>query len=701
MAKLPSNFKELANQRYEEAKRFWTNWRAGARDDYAFISGDQWLAEDMNLLNAQKRPPITFNYSEKMIDAVVGAEVSSRQEVTYAPREISDAPLAELWTNAAKWVRDESNIEDEESDAFRDALICGLGWTHTKVSFETDTDGMVEEHRVDPLEMLPDPTARKPGLIDRRYAFREQWVDERAAKLAWPDKLIIGGDHGMDNQPGVDAMGNMRYTSDEAGADADSPDAHKGQIRVKHYECVELMPMYRVAAEDGSTKDLSPEEFSTLKEAFDRDGVRYLKMNKRTYFYAYFAGDTMLEAGLSPTQEGFTYGCITGKRDRNKNTWYGLTRVMKDPQRWANKWLSQILHIINSNAKGGLLAEVGAFVDPKRAQDEWAHPESITLLKEGAIDKVQQKQAAAYPQGLDRLMEFALASLPQVTGINLEALGLAGREQANVLEQSRKQAAYGLLAPVFDSLRRFRKSQGRVLLDFINNYISDGRMIRIGGPESQQFIPLTKAPKAARYDIIVDQSPNAPDVKRETWGVLENLIPAAMKAGMPIPPTILKYAPIPTMLAVEWQQYLQQQQVSPQQVEQMKQEMQKLQQENQQAKMALKDKSQELQMKWQEMQQEFKLDIQKMQFEFKAKMAELQQKLQIQREEAQVDMQLQKAKSEHEMKLKQQEVEGGIDVAMTEAVNKGSNEASANIMKAVNQLIGTIGKLTNEAEADA
>src|SRR6266478_2255499 len=112
-------FTMKANERYEKARDFWRNWKAGARDDYAFVSGNQWLAEDITILEADKRPPITFNYSEKMIDAVVGAEVSNRNEATYHPRTPDDAPATELWNNAAKWVRDGCAAEDEESDAFR------------------------------------------------------------------------------------------------------------------------------------------------------------------------------------------------------------------------------------------------------------------------------------------------------------------------------------------------------------------------------------------------------------------------------------------------------------------------------------------------------------------------------------------------------------------------------------------------------
>jgi hypothetical protein len=648
--KLPPNFRETAVERYEEARKFWRNWRGEAHKAYAFISGEQWLQEDEAILKAQNRPSITFNYSEKMIDAVVGAEVSGRQEVTYAPRSLDDSPGSELLSNAAKWVADESNFEDEETDAFRDALICGMGWTHMRISYDTDADGMVVKDRIDPFEMYADPSAIKMGLADRRYSFRNLWINESDYKRQWPGRMLLGSNP-EDANTGFDVVRQGDGYNDVNDSD---PDNHKGQVQIRHYECVEMLPYYRVFGTEGP-QDMQVSEFNSIRSELEAANIQFVRLHKRTYYYAYFNGDTLLEADLSPTQEGFTYGCITGKRDRNKNYWYGLTRVMMDPQRWANKWLSQILHIINSNAKGGLLAEINAFVDEKKAQDEWAQPNSVTLLKEGGIAKVKEKQVANYPTGLDRLMEFALASLPQVTGINLEALGLAGREQANVLEQSRKQAAYGLLAPVFNSLRNYRKQQGKVLADFIINYISDGRMVRIGGADSQQFVQLLKVPDFVRYDTIIDQSPTAPDVKRETWQVLETLIPAAMKAGMPIPPTILKYAPIPTALATEWAQYTQQSQVSPEQVKKLEGEIQKSQEENQKLKQQVADKTQEHQLKAQMAQADHQLKIAEMQQDFQLRMKELAAEIQMKLAEMQAELKLQReiaeAKASNEAKV--------------------------------------------------
>lgn len=569
-------FRTTASERITKTLGDFRDWRVGAKDDYAFIAGNQWLQSDEAILKAQKRPPITFNYSEKMIDAVVGAEVSNRQEVTYRPRTVEDAGQAEVWNSAAKWARQECNAEDEESDAFRDMLICGIGWTHTRMNYDEDQDGKIMIDRIDPLEMFYDGAANKPGLTDRRFNFRQWWVDKTEAEREWPGKAIDGGSNSDNLSGGVITRGH-RYLED----DEDEIDRHIDQVLITFYECVEQEPVWRVATAN-SIQEIPSAKFNKLRKSFDKAGMKYIKQYKRVYYRGFFAGDTILEFGQSPCQNGFTFQAITGKRDRNKNIFYGITRVMKDPQRWANKWLSQILHIINSNAKGGLLAEVNAFVDPRKAADEWSQPESITLLNEGGLNKVEQKTPTQYPAGLDKLMTFALGSLPMVTGINLEALGLANREQANVLEMSRKQAAYGLLSPLFDGLRRYRKIQGKVMLYFIHEYISDGRLIRIGGAESQQFIPLTKQADAPEYDIIVDQSPTAPDTKEQTWETLQAIIPTAIKTGMPLPPNLLDYAPIPVGLATEWKKFIQQQKQQPQIPPQIQQQMQKMQQEIQQ-----------------------------------------------------------------------------------------------------------------------
>jgi hypothetical protein len=177
---------------------------------------------------------------------------------------------------------------------------------------------------------------------------------------------------------------------------------------------------------------------------------------------------------------------------------FGIVRAMKDPARWSNKWMSQTMHIMNTTAKGGIAAERGAFFDnDAQGEAKWAHQDQVTYLKQGALSgqnpKFIAKPTSQFPQGSFELMQYANQSLRDVSGVNVEILGMqSSAGQAASLDLQRKQSALTILQPLFDSLRRYRKEQGRLMLYLIEHYLSDGRLIKIEGPEEAQFVPLIK-----------------------------------------------------------------------------------------------------------------------------------------------------------------------------------------------------------------
>jgi hypothetical protein len=282
------------------------------------------------------------------------------------------------------------------------------------------------------------------------------------------------------------------------------------------------------------------------------------QVRKKVYYRAFIGKGKVGKFGLSPYQGGFTYHAITGKRDRNKNTWYGVGRALLDPQKWLNKFFSSILYSIMTNSKGGLLAEEGTFKDARKAESEWAKPGSITWLKDGALskEKIQPKPPAPYPQGMDRLMEFSLNSLPQTTGLNVELMGLADRTQAGVVEAQRKQSAMAIIAWAFDAMRRYYRSMGRQMARYVVDYVPEGTLIRVNGESSQQYVPLVKQAVSMDFDIIVDEAPTSVNQQERVWMALETLIPQLLSAGVPITPKVLDYAPLPADLVQEWKKLI-------------------------------------------------------------------------------------------------------------------------------------------------
>lgn len=568
---------DLVFRRWQDARDGLADWRTQAREDYDFVAGHQWSADDLARLEEQERPAVTFNRMGVMVDAVCGLEVSSRQQVTYYPKEPGDVEVSEIETAAANWVNEQCHGEDEDSEAFRDATICGVGATEMKMDYEANPDGNIVMERRDPLKCFWDPAAQKKCLEDKRYFFFADWMDNKEIEDTWPGKFAASTpwDRPDEGRRPQNADLHFLYKSEDG-----DQEKHKDQSLVLQYQCFWRETYYRVLdPETGELISIEKERFSKIRKAYkDATGqdLKFVKQMKRVFYRGFYCGRTELEYEKSEYQEGFTFKFITAKRDRNRKMWYGIVRPMKDPQKWANKFFSQILHIINTNAKGGAFVETNALKDPRKAEDQWGSPNPLIEVNEGGISKIKERTPAQTPTGLEKLMTLSFESLPFVSGINLEALGLANRDQAGVLEAQRRKAAYGILAPLFDSLRLYRKLQGRMLLYFIRSYISDGRLIRIVGKNGNpQYMPLTKREGTIEYDLVVDQSPKSPDFREKTWEAMKELLPVMLKEGIPIPPSMLDFTPLPSNVAAEWKQMMANRgQISPQmraQIEEMQQ----------------------------------------------------------------------------------------------------------------------------------
>lgn len=535
---------------FKESKKHSANWRSEAVRLFDFKAGHQWSPEDTAKLEEEDRAIVTFNRMGPYFDAVTGTEINNRQEIKYLPRTPGDSKKNEILTQAVKWALEGTDAQFEESDAFEDVLTCGMGWISTRMDYEDNADGMIAMEQCDPLEFVWPKEAKKRNLKDAKWLGRERWLSESEIEERWPDAEInpAATPWAEDVQPLEPHHANLAFLYRENNKSG--YDDKTGKYRVVQYQYIEHEKVYRVAdSASGKLVTLPENRFKALQKLSEGSGVelQYVKQDKRVYKYCFVVGDEIVDRG--ELKCGFTLKCITGKRDRNSNTWYGLARGMEDPQRWANKFLAQIMHIINTNAKGGLMAEEGAFIDPRKAEETWADPAAVVMLKNGGLQKVKERQAASYPTGLDKLLQFAIGSIPDVTGVNLEFMGAADRQQAGVLEQERKKAAFIILAGYFDSLRLYRKEQGRLLAHFIKEYMNDGRIIRITTDEGEQAVPLQLTDEMMEYDIIVDQALSSPNLKEEVWGTLGQLIPQMLKAGVQVPAEVFKFSPLPTEIA--------------------------------------------------------------------------------------------------------------------------------------------------------
>lgn len=662
---------------FKECRSTRDKWEDQAKECYAFYSGDQWDEADRQKLRDQLRPCITFNRLASVVNSVTGSEVSNRQEVRYIPREMGDSGVNEVLTAAAEWVRDECDAADEESDAFGDLVIGGMGWTDTRLDYEVNPDGKIVIERVDPFEVHWDHRAKKRNLDDAKWVGRVKVdIDLEEAKAMFPGHEDEDYDAKWAREYGTDKKDDPHnqteapwYKND--GVDDGRPAAKR--VTVVEVQWWERATVVRVAdPQTGQIKTFheTDTDVEKLHKRAQKIGLKSVKQQVKRFKRA-FIGAKVLEVGDAPSDKCFTLKCMTGYRDRNQNVWVGLLKAAIDPQRWANKWLSQTLHIMNSGAKGGVMAEEGAFANIQKAEADWSSTDKIIVTKPGALssNKIIERKMGQMPTGFEKAMEWGIVAIRDSTGVNVEFQGATDRQQAGVLEYQRKQAAMTVLATLFDGLKRYRKEQGRLLLYMIQKYISDDRLIRLVGEDGNaQYIPLTKQPDTIEYDVIVDDAPSSPNMKERVWATLQPMMQQLAEAPPSIWAEIIKYSPLPESLTVKISQILsgmsQQGNVPPEvqkTLEDMGKTIEKLQQEN----MQLKDKKAET-------QQQLQIDAEKTSAEIQLERTKLEAELQMewQKLQAQLGFEREKLNQEKEMgdvKMAQEREKHDVQIDLTKA----------------------------------
>ncbi len=552
---------EQAKRRFRLAKEHQRLWREDARIEYRFVAGHQWEEEDLKRLKKAKRPAITFNLIAPNVKAIAGMEQGNREELNYLPRDTrsqEDGFAAGIYNQTAKWIFDLNDNEFRESRAFRDAAICGMGWTQMRQDFDEDPEGMTQTPPIDPLRKYWDPSSKEDNLKDRRYDFTLVFMDIDEYEFFFPGTKVtpsrrvleLDVDEDFDSVIEIENLpDNYEGPESERGGPR-----NRGKIAVLEYNYWIFEQVSTIVLPDGNTLETTDEtRVQELRDEAAENGqeISVFNSKRRRYYKAFFTGDDLIEPSRENADpNSFTDHCITGEYDRSRGHWFGVVRAMIDPQLWSNKLFSQILHIINSNAKGGFFYRHGAFENKNKALNDWASGDKgIEIKGQGPIsDWIQERPALPLPQALHEVMLYAAGIIPRVSGFNMELLGLAGKDQPGILEQMRKQAGMTILAPFFDSLRHYRKIKGRTLIHFMKEFIGRDRIARLLDEDSRKALAVIDLPGVDKFDVHVDEAPHSPNLKAMNFSMLLELSNTNPEIMALIFDIIIEQSPMPQTL---------------------------------------------------------------------------------------------------------------------------------------------------------
>ena len=676
-----------ARTRYREARDHNAKWKKKAVRCYEFWAGRQWDEDISTALENAGRAALVMNRIRPRVSAVVGMEINNRKEIRFSPREASDQQLIDLINRCSEWTRDQAETEDHETQAFQDALVTGMGWTRTSMDYEENIDGIATARKRNPMGYDWDQTARESNLADMEFYFYSEDISKADFKALFPgqeDKArpnALGLDelYHTEEQPHDDE--EAKYYPNEVPAFPGSEQRGKREtVRLVLYAYVEKVTVWRVMMPDGNMKAVEPKDADDIAEQllaingrkvifeeFDsnkplREGVQnfggdgtalvlpYVKQIQRRHREAWITGETVLEDELSPCPYTFSDHCITGWRDENEGTFFGMVWGLIDPQEWANKFFSQAIYIYTVNSKGGMIAKKRAVDNPEDFEAKYSSPDTVLWATEQANFQTDfmERKPGQYPPDLDKLTAFAIDSLPALDGLTPEIMGQVSRDQPGILENMRKQASMTVLAPVFNSKARYHKRQGRTLLHFISQYFTDIQINRIHGPNlNPQALQTLRDMDVRNYDVLVESAPASPNAKEYNLTVMFELMRQVPNAAAPLLPLLVKNTPLEGSMQDEMLEAIKAvtDPMSSPQVQQMQQQLQQLAQENEQ----LKSKQE--------------IEMTKMQMDAMANEVRVTQKS----EEANAKMDFDYEQLEQVLDIKMMELENRIQTALIQA----------------------------------
>jgi hypothetical protein len=616
--------------RLKEAKDPCVEMWEAAEANQRFVGGGrhQWDEHDWKSRQDQKLPTFTANDIILAVNGLSGQEATNRYVTSFEGRGEEDRAWVSALRELDRFSLQKANSGDKESDAFRDLLIDRFSWVEHRVDFMKDFNGRIEQEHPLVWDMIWDPTARDPNLLDREWDARGHWYSTDAFLSFWPE-------HEDALRKEMDAPKN--WTNDKAGKVSRWPwlyrmgnkfvNKTRREVFVINYQWCERAPAWLSqnpltgAIVQFKTEDEALEAVAEWQQQLEAAMMQQGQMMgevpplsivgpkeriyRTSYKQATIVGEEVLEEGEIPYGM-FTRSVMTSfpVKKREGNDYNTLTDLSQDLQRLKNSVLSlEVSHLARAN-KGNILVEEDFFVNDNEAMVQFAKVGQAIKVRRGALaaGKFQQLEENTYPDGLARWLDQLDGMVWRPLGLNPAVLGslqdprrVSGKVFAGLAE-----SASIVLAQLFNALKLYRQESGGLRLRMYAEHFTPERIRDIVGPKYAASVPEKESgdewARAFDRDVVVTEQQVSATEQMQTWDFLTrtDLIGSALNTGnMPwtLLPKMIPQAAIGEVDRQEWIDHIKQGEfgrfleqipsLAPEQIQQIVQALQQMAQQQQ------------------------------------------------------------------------------------------------------------------------
>ena len=452
-----------------------------------FFQGDQWTPADLAALKASRRPALTINKIISTIGNVMGEQIYNRSEISFRPKSGASSDTSDILTKVFKQISDNNQLDWLRSDMFTDGIITSRGFIDARMDFSDAMQGEVRLASINPKNVIIDNDAEEHDPDSWNEVFVTKWMtaDDIAVLYSKEDAELLRNREQSYYPYGFDSIDTVR---DRFGLPFNSS-IGSGQIHdmspvIRSVRVIERQ--HRVLDRQDHFVDPKTGDMRPVPEGWDRNRIAAVrqqfgyeiipKLIKRIR-WTVISDNVVLHDDWSPYKH-FTVIPYFPYFRRGRTV--GLVENLLGPQELLNKVSSQELHAVNSSANGGYKVKQGALATMSVEELEQRGAETgLVIEMTGDLNEIERIQPNATPQGLDRISYKAEEHIKTISGVSDSQQGMDREDVAAKAIQVKKQAASTNMAKPLDSLVRTDFMIARNVLDLVQTYYSEERIMTI------------------------------------------------------------------------------------------------------------------------------------------------------------------------------------------------------------------------------
>jgi hypothetical protein len=420
---------------FEDAEEQTESARKLAERDRDYYDNKQLTAAELKVLRERGQPDVVINRIQPKIDFILGYEVSNRTDPKAFPRTPADEEAAEAATDALRFVKDDTQLDQKFSTAWEYILIEGCGAIELTIEPQEEGDPQIVPVEWDWDRLFWDPHSRKHDFSDARYLGGVIWMDAEEARRRWPDSDAIDLTlNDTDASRTFDDRPNRWVSKSSAGS------ARKRVRVVQMYHREAGQWMHCTFTKGGKLEE-------TVVPFVDERGHPWCPMIM---------------------QSGYV--------DRENNR-YGVVRLMIGVQDEINKRRSKALHRLTMRQ---VVTEAGAVEDVDATKKELASPS-------GFIEVAPGMRFELLEHGQDVVAELNLLQEAKneidLMGPNAAMLGTDSNAPSGRAIQANKQSGQTSIAKLGDRHRNLKRRVYAGIWNLIRQYKKQEWWVRVTDDE--------------------------------------------------------------------------------------------------------------------------------------------------------------------------------------------------------------------------